>query len=304
VLRWRERDALKPFDRPEAELVASDVNDKVTLRRTLKVDAFGAVAASFIVPATVALGTYTLAVQSGDQRATSAFEVQEYRKPEFEVIVTPASRFVLQGREAVVSVQARSYFGQPVANGHLRWVVNRQPYYSPLRWDEGFEGGESSYWYGRELSQQGELRLDANGRAELRVPVDEDENGRDYSARIEAQVSDAGQRQVSGDTVVHATWGSLLLSSRLDRSMFAPGSRADVWTRAVDYVGTPRSGVADRGSGAAGVPRWVLCGADGHARDVDLRDHRRGGAGHRGGGAARRPVRRLPHHGAGAVGRA
>ena len=33
VLRWRERDALRPFDRPDVELVASDVNDKVVFRR-------------------------------------------------------------------------------------------------------------------------------------------------------------------------------------------------------------------------------------------------------------------------------
>ena len=55
-----------------------------------------------------------------------AFEVQEYRKPEFEVILTPESRFVVQGQEAVVTVQARYYFGQPVANAQLRYVVNRK----------------------------------------------------------------------------------------------------------------------------------------------------------------------------------
>ena len=70
---------------------------------------------------------------SGELQATGGFEVQEYRKPEFEVIVTPAARFVVQGRDAVVTVQARYYFGQPVANGPLRWVVNEQGYYSPLR---------------------------------------------------------------------------------------------------------------------------------------------------------------------------
>jgi uncharacterized protein YfaS (alpha-2-macroglobulin family) len=205
VLRWRERDALQPFDRPEVELVASDDNGKVIFRRPLKVDAFGAVEASFAVPATAALGSYRLAIQSGDTQAASAFEVQEYRKPEFEVIVTPASRFVVQGREAVVTVEARYYFGQPVANGQLHWVMNQQPYTSPFRWSDGFEGDEGSAWYGDDQTRQGDLRLDGNGRAELRIPLDQSESEQDYSARIEAQVTDASRREVSGNTVVHAT---------------------------------------------------------------------------------------------------
>ena len=83
--------------------MASDPNDKVVFRRQVKLDSFGAVQATFPVPATAALGNYTIRVQSGDAQGAGAFEVQEYRKPEFEVIVQPAARFVLQGREAVVS---------------------------------------------------------------------------------------------------------------------------------------------------------------------------------------------------------
>ena len=243
VLRWRQADALARFDRADAELVAADPNDKVIFRRQMKVDAFGAVLASFPVPATSALGTYTLRVQSGDLQALSAFEVQEYRKPEFEVTVTPASRFVVQGGDAVVTVQARYYFGQPVANGRLRYVVNQQPYYSPLRWDAGFEGGETNYWYGGNQTQQGEARLDANGRAELRIPLGEDENGRDFSARIEAQVTDAASREVSGNTVVHATFGAFMLSAQMSGSVFRAGSPVMTTVRALDYAGAAQANV-------------------------------------------------------------
>ncbi len=124
VLRWRERDAVIPFDRPTAEMSVSDTNDKVVFRQTLNVDEFGAIKASFPVPMTAALGYYNIRVASGDQQATAAFEVQEYRRPEFEVILTPEKRFVVQGEEAVATVQARYYFGQPVANARV--AVRRQ----------------------------------------------------------------------------------------------------------------------------------------------------------------------------------
>ena len=243
VLRWRHHDALARFDRPEVEVVASDPNDKVVFRRQLKVDAFGSINTSFAMPTTAALGIYALRVQSGDLQTSSSFEVQEYRKPEFEVIVTPAVRFARQGSEAVVSIQARYYFGQPVANGQLRWVVNQQPYYSPLRWDDGFEGGESSYWYGDNQTAQGTLRLDAQGKAQIRVPLGVDENGRDFSARIEAQVTDAANREVSGNTIVHATFGSFLITAQTANSVFRAGNTVDVTIRALDYAGVPQGDV-------------------------------------------------------------
>lgn len=167
ILRWRQMDALVRFDRPEAEIAVSDTNDKVVFRKQVTVDGFGAIEASFPVPATAALGNYAIRIQSGDAQGSGGFEVQEYRKPEFEVSVTPDSRFVVQGQEAVLSVQARYYFGQPVANGRLRWVVNEQPYYSPLRWDDALDEAGSSYWYGDNQTAEGSVRLDADGKAQI-----------------------------------------------------------------------------------------------------------------------------------------
>ncbi len=243
ILRWRQMDALVRFDRPEAEIAISDTNDKVVFRKQVKLDVFGAIEASFPVPATAALGNYAIRIQSGDAQGSGGFEVQEYRKPEFEVTVTPQSRFVVQGREAVVSVQARYYFGQPVANAQLRWVVNQQPYYSPLRWDDDLDGGGSSYWYGDNQTAEGTVRLDADGKAQIRVPLAVDDNGRDFSARIEAQVTDAANREVSGRTIVHATFGAFLLSAETGNVIHRAGGAAQISVRALDYLGTPQPNV-------------------------------------------------------------
>jgi len=242
ILRWREQDALRPFDGTTVEVVASDPNDKVLVRRQLPVDAFGAVALSFPIPAAGALGSYTLRVQSGEQQALGAFEVQEYRKPEFEVTVTPVTRMIVQGQSARVTVQARYYFGQPVANGRVQWVLSQQPYFSPLRWDEGAEEG-GAYWYGGDQTAQGEARLDESGRAELVIPVPPGESARDITARIEARVTDASAREVSGSTQVLATWGRFLIAGRANRSIVKAGDRVDLELRATDYAGQPQARV-------------------------------------------------------------
>src|SRR5262249_27529201 len=140
VLRWRAHDALAPFDQPQVEASIVDPDDKVLQRQTLNVDAFGAVTTTFTVPAFASLGNYSIRLASGDQTATSTFEVQEYRKPEFEVTVTSTDRFVRQGNQIKATIKARYYFGQPVARGAVTYTLHKSGYYSPLRWSEDQEG--------------------------------------------------------------------------------------------------------------------------------------------------------------------
>ena len=102
VLRWRTGDALAPFDRKQVEVSIADPNDKVVYRQQA---AGGRVrrGARVVRAARGARPSATTAsaIASGDDEATGSFEVQEYRKPEFEVIVKPAARFVVQGGKAV-----------------------------------------------------------------------------------------------------------------------------------------------------------------------------------------------------------
>lgn len=245
VLRWRVGDGLAPFDRKQVEVIVADPNDKVVFRQQAAVDEFGAAVLSLELPRGAALGYYTVRIASDDAEATGSFEVQEYRKPEFEVIAKPAARFVVQGGRAVASVSARYYFGQPVAAGVVNYVVHKQPYYSPIRWsDEGDDDQErGAWWFGGEEARQGTVRLDDKGTAEISVPLDPDEDGRDYSVRIEARVTDASSREVAGSTIVHATFGRFMLVSRTDNYAYRPGGRASVSVRAVDYTGAAQAGV-------------------------------------------------------------
>jgi len=240
-LRWRSHGALLPFDGKDVELRVSDITDKVIFRQRQSVDAFGAIAGDIPLSTGAALGYYSIAVVTGDETASGSFEVQEYRKPEFEVRVTPAERFIVQEGQARVAIDARYYFGQPVANARVAWVAHRQPYYSPLRWsdEEPDEGG--GYWWGEDQALQGTARLDANGKAEVLVPLALDEHGSDYTLRIDARVTDASSREVSGKAVVHATYGTFLIASSVDAYVLGPGGTITLTVRAVDYVGNPQA---------------------------------------------------------------
>lgn len=246
LLRWRARGALVPFDAPEVEVRISDVTDRVIYRARRPVDAFGGVSADVLLGPGAALGDYAMAIISGDDSASGSFEVQEYRKPEFEVRVMPADRYVVQGNAIRATVDARYYFGQPVANGKVAYVAHKQPYYSPLRWNDDEEEGGGGYWYGDDQVVEGEARLGPDGTAVLTLPADPDENGHDYSLRIEARVTDASNREVSGKALAHATVGPFLIAATLDTYVARPGSRATLSIRAVSYTAVPQAGQAIR----------------------------------------------------------
>lgn len=243
ILRWRQRDALARFDRPDAEIVVTDPTGAVVSRQRGVVDEFGGTSISVTLGSGAALGVYGVAVNAGESHASGAFEVQEYRKPEFEVLLTMGERFVVQGGEALATVHARYYFGQPVAHAQVHYVVQRQPYWSPFRWNDDAGPGESGGYFGGDLQSEGTVTLDADGRGQIRVPLDVDPDGRDYRVRIEARVSDGSGREVSGAGVAHATHGTFLVAARLDEYMARPGSSVSLGVRTVDYVGEPRAGV-------------------------------------------------------------
>ena len=244
ILRWRAPDGVAAFDRAAVEVVVTDPNDKVITREMVDVDAYGAVHASIPVPSGAALGYYAIRLNSGTDAAYGSFEVQEYRRPEFDVTVTTDRDFALQGTTIDATVSARYFFGQPVANGLLTYAVYQTPYESPLRWTdspgEGFGGG----WYGSGIEVgQFETRLDGTGAARVQVPLPTSSDARDYSYRIEARVTDTSGREVTGETRLFATYGTFLVATSADRYLFRPGTDAEFRVRAVGYDGEPHAQV-------------------------------------------------------------
>ena len=238
VLRWREKGALVPFGSSPVEVSVVDSNEKVLTRDRKTVDAFGSLTGSFAIPAAAALGYYTLRVESGDDTATGSFEVQEYRKPEFDVAVRPAARVALQGGKVSATIAARYYFGQAVAGGSVKYVVHKQPYFSPLRFEASSgETDDVGDYGGGDQTFEGTARLGDDGLAEVSVPLDLDEDGRDYTARIEARVIDVSGREVTGAASVVTTYGRFMVCARTDRFVYAPGETANIQLRAIDYDG-------------------------------------------------------------------
>ena len=105
-----------------------DPEQKPVYSKSLTASANGSIHDDLVLPASAALGNYYIEVKAGDDSSMSGnFEVEEYKKPEYEVRVAPAKPRILQGETAQATIDSRYYFGEPVAGAKVKYSVYREP---------------------------------------------------------------------------------------------------------------------------------------------------------------------------------
>jgi hypothetical protein len=248
VLRKKVGDALDLPDDNALELKVTDADNKAVLTQNTRVSAHGTITADFTLAADAGLGYYSIQIRRSGQNATAYgnFYVEEYKKPEYQVTVKPAVQRVLQGASIQATIEARYFFGEPVANAKVKYVVHTSQHYW---WDEdeaddseaGGEdaGEESDDTYGATEQQEHDGVLDANGRLTVTVPTAIDGKHNDQDYRIEARVTDAANREVAGHSTVLATYGSFRVSVEPTSYIFQPGQPVRVKVTAQDYDSKP-----------------------------------------------------------------
>ncbi len=156
---------------------------------------------------------------------------------------------LLQGSSIQANIEARYFFGEPVAGAKVKYVVHTSTHYW---WDEDSEdqssdeaeaasdeSDESDNTWAETEQQEHEGVLDANGRLTVTLPTAIDAKHEDQDYRIEARVTDAANREVSGHTTVLGTYGSFRVSVEPTSYVFQSGQPVRVKVTAQDYDGKP-----------------------------------------------------------------
>ncbi len=227
---------------PEAGEISCEITNpegQVVDRRSLKLSEFGTVNGEWTIPSNAPLGYYSIVLRAGESTESGSFQVEEYRKPEYEVKVQPAKPRILQGASAEFQISATYFFGEPVAAAKMKYTVRKVRYWMPWWGDfeaEDFEDGEGEGYnpYGEQIAEA-ETRLDAKGIATVLVPT---KLGRaDERYLIEARVTDEANREVAGRGGILATVGDFALLAIPDKYVYAPGERATITVEARNYDG-------------------------------------------------------------------
>ncbi len=253
ILRAREGDHLTLPKLTSIEVRIADGQDHSVYDQPLPVSKDGTVTGDLTLSARAPLGYYTIRLGPADDNISGSFHVEEYRKPEYQVRVSPQSGRLLQGESMQVLIDSRYFFGEPVAFGTVKYRVYHSPHYW---WDEGGDGGDNSAEAGageegsssdtdvEGADQQSEqtAKLDANGKLTISVPTRFDPKSRrhfDQDYVVEAGVTDEANREITGRGHFLATVGSYRIHVEPDSYSVSSGQDAKLTITAVDYDGKP-----------------------------------------------------------------
>lgn len=232
----------------------SDPNGASLFEQELPLSTRGTFSGELDLPEESPLGSYNLNAQVGDASASSSFEVQEYKKPEYKVKVTTPQAYVMAGQKTTFNVSARYHFGAPVARADVKYYVFRSRSYGGW-WggdeeaepDEfvadptAEEDGGGGYGYDDQMILEGEGKLDAEGRlnVEFNVPKADEKELWDYNYRLDAQVTDAARRSMEGGTSFTGIRSNTVAHANPERYVYYQGDTAKVNVTARDREGRP-----------------------------------------------------------------
>ena len=130
-----------------------DAKGNQAFTTTSKTDENGCFSGEYAVPVGAPLGTYQVRIDNtspdGRYNAGGIFRVEEYKKPEFSVKVTPAKTLARLGEKVSAKIAAEYYFGAPVAQGHVSYKIFREDYHH-VYWGPGEYDWLYGAGYGRD----------------------------------------------------------------------------------------------------------------------------------------------------------
>jgi len=189
------------------------------------------------------LGNYTISGTALGESFSASFAVEEYKKPEYEVRVNTDKPRYIRGDAITATVDARYYFGSPVTNADVQYAVYRSRYWMPWwygsRWSYLYDDDENGgYSYGMEMIHSGSGKLGADGTLKFTVPAVKGGEDADYVYRVQATVTDASRRAITGSSSVKMTRGEFMLTAHTAKYVYRPGDDAELNVKATPFEGT------------------------------------------------------------------
>lgn len=197
-------------------------------RGKAQVDTSGGFDFDFDLDDNVNLGRASITISSTlaetNDSTRHIFNIQEFRRPEFEVSVSQSGEPHFIGTSSTLSVDAHYYAGGALTGAPVKWTVkSKEGHYKPPGHDD-YIFGRWRPWWGYWMSNSGqsgevetfESHTDAAGEQHLQIRFDQAKPALPMVVDASAAVSDINQQRWSGSTklVVHPSSNYVGIRSR------------------------------------------------------------------------------------------
>lgn len=208
-----------------------DSADNKLLDTRLTADEFGVIAGQLTLPAGAPLGRYTLRAGPGQL----PFDVQEFRKPPFQVEVRSTQPLWTAGQTMSWEIEAGYFFGGPVPNAEVRWSLSALELYDS-GWDDPLATDYRSY---RDFVTEGTTTLDDQGRAILRIPSPKRSRDARYYLTVTVLGGEGREVEQSASAIVQV--GAYNVSLRPTTWVQKSGAPLTVELRTFDRLSRPHA---------------------------------------------------------------
>ncbi|MEE9311098.1 MAG: MG2 domain-containing protein, partial [Planctomycetota bacterium] len=220
--------------------------------KKIQATSFGAIEYDIDLAKDASLGGWYFYLYSaqGSWIGSGNFQVEEYKKPEFEVSVSPPSKPVKLGNAISATIDAKYYFGGPASGATVKYKVYRNFYYHsvyfPRRYDWLYNW-KPRQWYGTpdqqfnrhggsELVTEGEGKLNQEGKLVIEWNTQKalkDWGEYDHQYSITAEVTDSSRRTIVGNGSVKALRRAFFAFVDNKLGFYRPNDELDVEVRTV-----------------------------------------------------------------------
>lgn len=206
----------------------TDAENNTVEELKLKTNAMGSFAGSIELPDEAPVGRYAVETKIApatktdiEQISYSRFQVQEYRKPEYEISATPLLElnkpWATQGKDFQVQIEGRYLFGGAVKGAQIEYSN----------------------------AASGTVKLDENGQAVVTVsnPInldsDDKNHGSDVTRTLHIKATDNSNRVVETDVAVLCPWSEIKPTLSFDRNIYRLQDQSQIEVETRDPAGRP-----------------------------------------------------------------
>lgn len=203
---------------PAGEKVSVTIQDAMNrpvYSEGLPITTFGSFAGEFVLGTSANLGYYQIQSTYQGNSATQSFQVEEYKKPDLAVAVNPSKTDYVHGETADIALSASYYFGAPVSDTNMSYVVNMRDYSFQWKKNWRFEFGDPDTYWGRpwwyysglgfdsqKLVKEGKGTTDSQGNLLIHLPIDISKQSGSQQMVIEATVNDLNNQVIAASQTI------------------------------------------------------------------------------------------------------
>ncbi len=203
------------------------------------------------LPKTMNLGQATVYI-SGDGSTAHSFQVEEFRRPEFEVTATANPGSSMVGESGLVTTSASYFAGGALANAKVDWNVSAsQTSYSPPNW-AGFSFGSWTPWWNCRCwwnegsissqalpSQSFETQTDSSGKSTLQLNFQSTDKPAPQSVTAQATVQDVNRQAFSTSATMLVHPCQYYVGLKSERTFVEKGQPLEISYVVCDIDGKP-----------------------------------------------------------------